>query len=194
MTEPREFLIDMTLPAEERWQDVIASSRRSATKLARWVLSSLERVPLSHVIRGAIVAGHRQMGSLYDDDVSAWAAGLGMPHRDLIAINAAYELAQLGDAKIANVSILYETPGLGVAHPVDLAVPAGVDVNIEQASARGNDTPAKLTVSGPDKQKVGDFAATIRRTRPPEPYHGKGVRYADEQVRRKEGKAFGSGA
>lgn len=116
MTEPREFLIDMTVPAEERWQDVIASSRRSALKLARWVLTALDRIPLSHVIRGAVVASHRQNGSIHDDDLSAWAAGLGMPHRDLIAVNAAFELCQLNESKITSPSLLFEDPDLGVVH------------------------------------------------------------------------------
>ncbi|MCR4926064.1 MAG: 50S ribosomal protein L6 [Clostridiales bacterium] len=50
-------------------------------------------------------------------------------------------------------------------------------------------TPNKIVVSGPDKQKVGQFAAEIREKRPPEPYKGKGIKYADEHIRRKEGKA-----
>lgn len=49
--------------------------------------------------------------------------------------------------------------------------------------------PNKVIVSGPDKQKVGQFAAEIREKRPPEPYKGKGIKYADEHIRRKEGKA-----
>ena len=49
--------------------------------------------------------------------------------------------------------------------------------------------PNKIIVSGPDKQKVGQFAAEIREKRPPEPYKGKGIKYADEHIRRKEGKA-----
>ena len=54
-------------------------------------------------------------------------------------------------------------------------------------------TPNKIIISGPDKQKVGQFAAEVREKRPPEPYKGKGIRYTDEHVRRKEGKA-GKGA
>ena len=49
--------------------------------------------------------------------------------------------------------------------------------------------PNKVVVSGPDKQKVGQFAAEIREKRPPEPYKGKGIKYVDEHIRRKEGKA-----
>ncbi|MCY4155565.1 MAG: 50S ribosomal protein L6 [Gammaproteobacteria bacterium] len=69
---------------------------------------------------------------------------------------------------------------LGFSHPVQLAVPDGVTV----------ETPSQtqIIVRGADKQQVGQVAADIRNYRPPEPYKGKGVRYADEQVLRKEAK------
>lgn len=82
---------------------------------------------------------------------------------------------------------------LGFCHPVELAVPKGIKINIEVPATRGNETPAKFMISGPDKCVLGQFAAEIRKIRPPEPYKGKGVRYADEYVRRKVGKAFTSG-
>jgi large subunit ribosomal protein L6 len=52
--------------------------------------------------------------------------------------------------------------------------------------------PTHIVISGPDKQKVGQFAAEVRAVRPPEPYKGKGIRYEGEVVRRKSGKAFGA--
>ena len=69
---------------------------------------------------------------------------------------------------------------LGFSHPVDIAIPDGITV----------ETPSQtqIIVKGPDKQKVGQMAANIRSYRPPEPYKGKGVRYADEQILRKEAK------
>lgn len=69
---------------------------------------------------------------------------------------------------------------LGFSHPIDYPVPAGITIV----------TPAvtEIVVSGSDKQQVGQVAAEIRAFRPPEPYKGKGVRYADEQVVRKEAK------
>ena len=70
---------------------------------------------------------------------------------------------------------------LGFSHPVVVDPPAGITFTVE-----GND---KLTVSGIDKQAVGEVAANIRKIRKPEPYKGKGVRYAGENVRRKAGKA-----
>lgn len=70
---------------------------------------------------------------------------------------------------------------LGFSHPVRMAMPDGIKVKVEDNT--------RITVSGYDKSAVGQFAASVRRWRPPEPYKGKGVKYADEIVRRKEGKA-----
>ncbi len=82
---------------------------------------------------------------------------------------------------------------VGFCHPVELPIPKGIKVNIDVAATRGNDVPAKFSVAGIDKHLVGQFAANIRKIRPPEPYKGKGLRYADEHVQRKVGKAFASG-
>ena len=82
---------------------------------------------------------------------------------------------------------------VGFCHPVELVIPKGLKVNIETAATRGNDIPARFTLSGIDKRMLGQFAADIRKIRPPEPYKGKGIRYVDEHVRRKVGKAFASG-
>lgn len=71
---------------------------------------------------------------------------------------------------------------LGFSHPVNVELPKGIE-----AKAEGN----KLIVSGADKQLVGEFAATIRRLRQPEPYKGKGIKYDNEQIRRKSGKSAG---
>ncbi|MBC7289960.1 MAG: 50S ribosomal protein L6 [Actinotalea sp.] len=70
---------------------------------------------------------------------------------------------------------------LGFSHPVTVAAPEGITFTVE--------TPTKFSVSGIDKQQVGEVAANIRKIRKPEPYKGKGVRYAGEVVRRKAGKA-----
>jgi large subunit ribosomal protein L6 len=70
---------------------------------------------------------------------------------------------------------------LGFSHPVSVTAPEGIAFAVE--------TPTKFSVSGIDKQQVGEVAANIRKIRKPEPYKGKGVRYADEVVRRKVGKA-----
>jgi len=72
-------------------------------------------------------------------------------------------------------------------------IPEGLTVTVEVPAARGDSEPAKMTIEGADRQKVGQFAAEVRAIRPPEPYKGKGIRYAGEVVRRKQGKAFASG-
>ena len=83
---------------------------------------------------------------------------------------------------------------VGFSHPIQKMIPKGIKVSVEVAATRGNDVPAKFTLSGADKCVLGQFASEIRKIRPPEPYKGKGIRYADEHVRRKVGKAFASGA
>ncbi|MHC4309082.1 MAG: 50S ribosomal protein L6 [Planctomycetota bacterium] len=82
---------------------------------------------------------------------------------------------------------------VGFSHLVERMIPKGVKVKIDVEATRGNDVPAKFTLSAIDKKLLGQFAADIRKIRPPEPYKGKGIRYADEHVRRKVGKAFTSG-
>ena len=72
---------------------------------------------------------------------------------------------------------------VGYCLPIDLPVPRGVEVTVEKAF---------ISVSGADKQAVGQLAAQIRATRPPEPYNGKGVKYVDEIIIRKQGKVFGA--
>ncbi len=70
---------------------------------------------------------------------------------------------------------------LGFSHPVEVNAPAGITFQVE--------TPTRFHISGIDKQLVGETAANIRKLRPPEPYKGKGVKYANEVIRRKAGKA-----
>ena len=82
----------------------------------------------------------------------------------------------------------------GFSHAVERTIPAGIEVVVEVPNTRGNDTPAKFVVKGCDKQQVGEFAAEVRHVRPAEPYLGKGFRYVGEQIRRKAGKTFVTGA
>jgi len=70
---------------------------------------------------------------------------------------------------------------LGFSHPIDHPIPEGLNVAVEDNTT--------VKIEGIDKQMVGQFAAEVRSYRPPEPYKGKGVRYVDEQVRRKAGKS-----
>lgn len=92
--------------------------------------------------------------------------------KGLEIVGTGYRVAQKGQA----VEF-----ALGFSHPVTVEPPAGITFTVE-----GNN---KLTVTGIDKQAVGETAANIRKIRKPEPYKGKGVRYAGEVIRRKAGKA-----
>lgn len=85
--------------------------------------------------------------------------------------------------------------GRGVGRPAQfvLPIPAGVQVKVDVPAARGNNEPARFTISGIDKQTVGQFAAEVRKLRKAEPYLGKGFRYSGEQIRRKAGKVFAGG-
>lgn len=78
--------------------------------------------------------------------------------------------------KVVNLSV-------GYSHPVDMEIPEGLN-----AEAPSN---TELVITGIDKQAVGEFAAQIRKVRPPEPYKGKGIKYKEEVIRRKEGKRAG---
>lgn len=78
---------------------------------------------------------------------------------------------------------------VGYINPVHLTIPQGLKVEIAQPT-----NPARFTIKGVDKQLVGQFAAVVRSIRKVEPYKGKGIRYKDEVVRKKAGKAFAGGA
>ena len=72
---------------------------------------------------------------------------------------------------------------VGYANIIEVPIPQGLNVSTEKQM---------ITVNGPDKQAVGHFAATVRAKRKPEPYNGKGIKYREEVIQRKQGKAFGS--
>ncbi len=91
--------------------------------------------------------------------------------KELNIIGVGYRFTLKG--KVLNVAA-------GFSHPVDLEIPEGLTVECPKNTI--------AIISGIDKQLVGEFSANIRKVRPPEPYKGKGIRYATEHVRRKEGK------
>lgn len=106
---------------------------------------------------------------------------VGVTHgysRTLDVVGVGYKAELKG--KILNLS-------LGFSHPVDFPVPDGINITVEKQT--------RINIAGVDKKLVGETASKIRRYRPPEPYKGKGVRYSDEIVKRKVGKAAaGAGA
>lgn len=92
--------------------------------------------------------------------------------KKLLLVGVGYRATVEGNVLVLN---------LGFSHLVKMEIPEGIQVTVEENT--------RITVSGYDKSAIGQFAASVRKWRPPEPYKGKGVRYADEIVRRKEGKA-----
>jgi len=100
----------------------------------------------------------------------------------IIGVTQGYEkgLEILGVGYRFNVQGKKLVINAGYSHPVNMEVPEGLTVE-----ANGT---TEITIKGIDKVKVGEFAANVRKVRPPEPYKGKGIRYKDEHVRRKEGK------
>ena len=92
--------------------------------------------------------------------------------KELQVNGVGYRVAKQGKNLVLN---------LGLSHQVIMPEPDGITVECPSANS--------IIVSGADKQKVGQFAAEIRSKRPPEPYKGKGIKYVDEYIRRKEGKA-----
>lgn len=94
--------------------------------------------------------------------------------KTLTLVGVGYKAAQNGKNITLNV---------GYSHPVEIKAPAGIELKIDKA--------VNIVVSGAEKEVVGQLAASIRGIRPPEPYHGKGIRYLDEVIVTKVGKAAG---
>lgn len=116
---------------------------------------------------------NRQLHGLTRTLISNMVIGVTDGYTKVLEIQGVgYRAALDGKTLVLNV---------GYSHPVRMEPPAGITFATE--------TPTRITVTGIDKQLVGEVAARIRRTRPPEPYKGKGIRYQGEFVRRKAGKA-----
>lgn len=94
--------------------------------------------------------------------------------KELDVNGVGYRVAKQGKDLVMN---------LGFSHQVVMSEIDGISIEVPN--------PNKIIISGPDKQKVGQFAAEVREKRPPEPYKGKGIKYVDEHIRRKEGKTGG---
>lgn len=106
-------------------------------------------------------------------------------HNMIVGVSTGFkkELAIVGVGYKATLAGSKLTLNLGFSHPIVYEVPAGVKLTVTPDN--------KMVVEGCDKQLVGETAAQIRRFRPPEPYKGKGIRYADERIILKEGKSVG---
>jgi large subunit ribosomal protein L6 len=119
---------------------------------------------------------NRSLHGLTRSLINNMVTGVVTPYEKQLEIHGVGYQAIL-DGNTLNLSV-------GFANMVKLSLPSGVQCELT--------SPTLVKVSGCDKQAVGQFAADIRAVRPPEPYKGKGIRYRDEHVRRKQGKAFAS--
>jgi large subunit ribosomal protein L6 len=122
---------------------------------------------------------HRSKHGLYRTLINNMVVGVNTGFTKQLEIHGVgYRAAKVGN----NLVIV-----VGYSHPVEVQPPSGVSFSIDGVDAATKAT--KISVSGIDKQLVGQIAAEIRTIRKPEPYKGKGVRYAGEKIRRKAGKA-----
>ena len=128
----------------------------------------------------AMKALHGTMRSLINNMVIGVSTGYS---KSMQIFGTGYNIKEQGGKVILSV---------GYCHTVEMPLPKGITIDIKTPATRGNDVPAEFLISGTDKQLLGQFAAEVRSKKPPEPYKGKGIRYADEHVRRKVGKAFGA--
>ena len=121
---------------------------------------------------GRTRAFHGLMRALVANNVTGVSEGF---KRELDIVGVGYR------AEVKGREVVFQ---LGYSHPVRFAIPEGIDIAIEPKTGH-------ITVTGIDRQKVGQTSAEIRELRKPDPYKGKGIKYSDEVVRRKAGKAAG---
>lgn len=115
---------------------------------------------------------HRSLHGLTRTLINNMIVGVTEGYTKTLEINGVgYRAQKQGNKLVMN---------LGYSHPVEMEEPEGVKVDVPN--------PNQIIITGSDKQAVGQFAAVVREKRPPEPYKGKGIKYSDEVIRRKEGK------
>ncbi|HLQ29617.1 MAG TPA: 50S ribosomal protein L6 [Ktedonobacteraceae bacterium] len=122
---------------------------------------------------------HKAKHGLYRTLVNNMVVGVTNGYTKQLEIHGVgYRAAKMGESLVIQV---------GYSHPVEVQPPGGISFTIDGVDPATKAT--KISVAGIDKQLVGEVAANIRRIRKPEPYKGKGIRYAGEAIRRKAGKA-----
>lgn len=131
------------------------------------------------VTRSSESKQHKAMHGLYRSLVNNMVDGVTKGYTKQLEIHGVgYRAAKVGENLVIQV---------GYSHPVEVQPPAGISFTVDGIDPATKAT--RLSVSGIDKQLVGEVAAQIRRVRKPEPYKGKGIRYTGEAIRRKAGKA-----
>jgi large subunit ribosomal protein L6 len=121
---------------------------------------------------GKTRAFHGLMRALVANNVKGVSEGF---KRELDIVGVGYR------AEVKGKEVVFQ---LGYSHPVRFAIPEGIDITVDAKTGH-------ITITGIDRQKVGQTAAEIRSLREPDPYKGKGIKYSDEVIRRKAGKAAG---
>ena len=125
-----------------------------------------------HVIRPNDAKENRSLHGLTRSLLHNMVVGVTEGFKKELDVNGVgYRVAKEGKKLVMN---------LGYSHQVIVEEPEGITIDVPN--------PNKIVISGADKQQVGQFAAEVREKRPPEPYKGKGIKYTDEVIRRKEGK------
>jgi large subunit ribosomal protein L6 len=122
---------------------------------------------------------HKAIHGLYRTLVNNMVVGVTTGYTKQLEIHGVgYRATKVGDSLVILV---------GYSHPVEVRAPKGITLSVDGVDAATKAT--RISVSGIDKQLVGEIAANIRHIRKPEPYKGKGIRYSGEKIRRKAGKA-----
>ena len=147
-------------------------------QIAPYLSLKLENSTLS-VSRPSDSKEHKAMHGLYRTLINNMVVGVTNGYTKQLEIHGVgYRAAKMGNSLVIQV---------GYSHPVEVQPPPGISLAVDGVDPATKAT--RISVSGIDKQLVGEVAANIRRIRKPEPYKGKGIRYAGEKVRRKAGKA-----
>ncbi len=132
-----------------------------------------------NIVRPSDSKEHKSKHGLYRSLVNNMVVGVTTGYTKQLEIHGVgYRANKIGNGLVIQV---------GYSHPIQVLPPDGITLSVDGVDAATKAT--KVSVSGIDKQLVGEVAASIRRVRKPEPYKGKGIRYAGEKIRRKAGKA-----
>jgi len=133
---------------------------------------------MAQVVRGGNARQERAFHGLYRSLLAGMITGVSQGYsKELDIVGTGYRAAMEGSVLVLNI---------GLSNPVRFQVPKGLTVTCPSQT--------QVVIAGVDKQLVGAFAAEVRLVHPPDPYHGKGLRYRDEAVRKLTGKTFGSTA
>jgi large subunit ribosomal protein L6 len=144
-----------------------------------------QRVPLMEGISAKIADGAITLARAENGDSAKFGLIRALLQNAVTGVSKGWvkELDLNGVGYRANVAGKKLDLSLGYSHPISFDIPEGIEIKVEKQT--------KIIITGADRSRVGQVAAQIRDFRPPEPYLGKGIKYSDEVIRRKAGKAAG---